>query len=380
MIILKIKKWIAKIIKKRINKFNIVLNINKDLTKKQKKVALVYVHYNFTNTLEEIYHTQALENCQIIKAFIDRNYDIDVINCHEENALELVKSIKYDVVFGLGDLFYSICMLNPSAKKIIYTTENYPVFSLKKEKERIGYYNHRKHKKLNFMRSNVYFKVEHFKHIDYAIVMGRKKEFEKLDVPIFDINPTGLINSKFEMSNKKHEYTKYNFLWFGSSGAVHKGLDILYDVFKKRNDVNLYICGLDKKEKKILKINDKKNIIDLGKININSDLFLDLCNKCSFVILPSCSEAMSTSVITCMLHGLIPIVIKENGFEKMGNNCIYLNDFKVEYIDMFITKLVKESNEYLSEFESKAYSFARKNFIIEKFSEDFNNILDNIEL
>ena len=89
----------------------------------------------------------------------------------------------------------------------------------------------------------------------------------------------------------------------------------------------LHICGLQKHERKQLILQKRVNIIEHGQIEINSDLFLEINNTCSFIILPSCSEACSTSITTGMLHGLIPIVMRDTGFNRLGENAIFFEDF-----------------------------------------------------
>lgn len=371
------------IVKKKINKINAIFNINYDITKKQKRVAISYVHYSMIQSLSsEINHPQLLEVNQIIKEFINRDYCIDLFNCKELLALEKIKQTQYDVVFGLSDVFYELGKLNKNARKIIYVTENRPKFSYSQEKERIQYYFERKHKKLPIVRSGEYFKEEHFKELDIeaAIVMGEIKYFNDLPYKVLPLEPTGIINEKFTPAPKDYKKSKKNFLWLGSLGAVHKGLDILIDVFSKRDDVVLHICGLRGYDKKYIKIPKRPNIIDYGVINIKTDLFLKLAETCSYIILPSCSEALSTSVLTGMLHSLVPVVIKDTGFNRLGDNAIFLEDYKVEYIDKVITNLSMVTEDEILVKETQTFEYARNEFTIERFTEKFRSICDVLQL
>lgn len=371
----KIKNYI----KKKVRKYNMVLNINKDFTRKQKKVLIIYVHNMFISDFKEVYHSQIYEATQIVKAFINRGYEIDVVNVNEDNAFDIIKCKQYDIVFGLGELFYKMSLINSQAIKILYLTENHPEFSYKKESERVDYYNKRNHKKETISRTNLYFKNKYFDICNYVIAMGNIDELENREMKFYRISPTGLLNSKFEYQSVREE-SKKNFLWFGSDGAIHKGLDILYEVFSNRTDVNLYICGLNKIEKKRLGIKKRKNIFVFNKIDVKSDFFIELCKKCCWIIYPSCSEAMSTSVLTCMLHGLIPIVIKENGFEKLEDNAYFLKEYKVDYIEKFITDISAKTVSEIEEKRIKMYKFAREKFVLDKFNHDFNKILDEMRI
>lgn len=376
-----IKGKLFQYLRKKINKYNMVLNINKDLTKKQKSIAISYINNSMCNNLDkDIYHSQLLEVNQIIKEFINRDYVIDLIHCNEINSLEFIKYKNYDVVFGLGDVFYELCKLNTKAKKIIYVTENHPNFSYKKEKERVNYYYFRHRKKIKMTRSGEYYKNEHFNNIDLAIIMGEKKYFESNNFEIITIEPTGLINKDYVFKQRKTESSKCNFLWMGSYGAVHKGLDLLIDIFSKRDDINLYICGLHSKDRKYVKIPNKNNIKDYGIINVNSEIFLDIVSKCNFIILPSCSEALSTSVLTGMLHGMIPIVLKDSGFNRLKENALFLDDFSVEYIDKKLTEILNLQSKIIQELEQNVYTFAREQFTIQAYTEKFRGICNYIKL
>lgn len=225
------------------------------------------------------------------------------------------------------------------ALKIVYLTENAPKISYKNEKERIDYYYERHHQKINIARSGKIYHESFIKKSDFGIFLGNKytrRFYNNLisEEKLYLLNPTGLINKRYTIkTNKNFDYIKRNFLWFGSGGAVHKGLDILLDVFKRNKELNLYIAGLGNNEKWLVeKYKDSKNIIDLGFINVQSNEFNKIMDKVAFVILPSASEGMATSVLTCMKHGIIPVVTPYTGID-VENIGIVLNDYKVEYIE-----------------------------------------------
>jgi len=155
-------------------------------------------------------------------------------------------------------------------------------------------------------------------------------------------------------------------------------LDLLLDVFSHREDIVLHICGLEKMDRKLLKMSKRENIVDEGLIFIKSETFLQLVDKCSFIILPSCSEACSTSITTGMLHGLIPVVMKDAGFTRLGNNAIFLEDFKIDYLEEKINELSNSDSDSLSSFSRQVYTFARQNFTIQDFENRFKTIISDI--
>ncbi|ERT67842.1 glycosyltransferase, group 1 family protein [Cetobacterium somerae ATCC BAA-474] len=373
------------IIKKVVKKYLVgkvrtpfVKNINLDLTKNQKRVLISYIGYFSTANLNDtIGHTNLLESIQIINIFKELGCIIDIVDCNSDESLKFFTCEKYDIIFGFGEVFYEIAKLNPTAKKIIYVTENHPELSLKKETERNKYFYERTGKKIPLRRTGIYYKEEHFRNVDYAIIMGEITPFERYNIPIYDVFPTGFLNQKYIFKTRSLEESKKNFLWLGSNGAVHKGLDLLIEIFKKNPEITLHICGFNPEEK-YLKIPKLKNIINYGRIDIQGDKFLELVDVCSYIILPSCSEGCATSVLTGMLHSLIPIVCEETGFSKLGENAHYLKDYKIEYLQQEILKLSLKNINDLKKNHEKVYKYARENFTINNFTKNLKNIIGEI--
>jgi len=365
----------------RISDTPVILNINDDCKGDQKRAVICYLTYSFlcdwgsTN----IGRTQPFEIMKIVKTISGFGYAVDIIGCNDLKALVVLKNRKYDLIFGFGEAFYQMTNLHPNAKSILYMTENTPAFSYKQEKERIDYFYQRHGRKINLRRSGKYFKKHHLdKLYSHVITMGEAELLQNSYNNPKSIFPTGLRNIRYSFTEKNHLQSRNNYLWFGSTGAIHKGLDILLDVFYKRDDIILHICGLDKKERKILNIRQKDNIIEYGHVDVNSDAYLELIQKCTYIILPSCSEGFSTAVTTGMLHGLIPIVIKDTGFNRAGDNVILLEDYKVDYLAETINELSCSDPHELSKLSKKVFDFAQENFSLEAFENHFRKIMTEI--
>lgn len=355
-----------------------VPNINFDYVDKQKKVLLSYSSCTFSYDYPSVlYHSNSKEITQFIKILIDLDFCVDVIDCDHPFPNKIIGEKTYDVIIGFGEPYECACLNSPNAIKIFYLTENLPSYVAKKSEERYIYYKKRtKNRRIGIRRDATLFKEEYLYLSDFVI--------ELRDVPLnldniieYCISPTGLINDSYIWIDKDFEKARKNFLWFGSSGAIHKGLDILIDVFKKSPDVNLYIYGLDKSESFLLR-SKSENIYACGTINVNSSLYLtEIIERCAFVILPSCSEAQSTAVITNMLHGLIPIVSRECQFPDFPFG-FQLEDYTVEYVDKIVNTVTKISVEELSDRSYKTYIYAREHYTINVYSSKLKSILENI--
>ena len=123
------------------------------------------------------------------------------------------------------------------------------------------------------------------------------------------------------IKTKNFKEAKFHFLWFNSSGFIHKGLDLLIDYFSKQDVFHLHICGDLSSEIKFYKyyynlLYNHKKIHTHGFINLDSKKFIDILNICAFTILPSCSEGEPSSIINLMANGILPIVNEDAGIEK----------------------------------------------------------------
>lgn len=357
----------------------VLFNVNSGFNKKN--ALLVYLNSPFfKGPQDKKYHTSELECIGLINTLSTLGYNVDVADVFgcSEIILPKVAGIKYDVILGFGDLFSKVCDLNPKCEhKILYCTENEPEFSFSNESKRLDYFYKRHNKKLSLSRSGVFYRANDFYCSSHLLTLADKKYFTKFKKDVFELYPTGLINSKFCIS-KKIEANSNDFLWFGSKGVVHKGLDLLVESFDGLDcNSKLYICGADEKELAELSYKSK-NIYNLGRINVNSDDFLELAYKCKFIILPSCSEGFSTSITTAMLHGIIPVISKGIGMDRLGNLAYFISeeDLNIEGFKAYLKSLVKK--RVLDQEIKSVHSFARNNFVIESYIKHTKLTLENI--
>ncbi len=362
----------------RVKDSPLVLNINYNCSYSQKRALICYLpHFYFqTIDLRTIGRTIPFEIFKIVKILSEFGYSIDLISVNDTKALDIIKGNRYSLIFGFGETFLKITQLQPAALSVFYVTENHPEFSFREEKKRLDYFYERHKRKASIERSGRYYTTDHVAvTYDHIIAMGEVEQFSDQYERVYSIYPTGFLNSDFVFKHKDHNNTRKHFLWLGSSAVIHKGLDLLIDIMTTRDDITLHICGLDPKGRKLLDVPQKSNIVDYGFVNINSEAFLKIVEKCSFSILPSCSEGMATSITTSMLHGLIPVVIKDSGFNRLGENAIFLDDYRIEYLNEMVSKLAEYELDELELLSKKVFEFASKNFKVEAYEKEFRSIV-----
>lgn len=365
----------------RLEEFPYVMNIGYDAEKEKRKALICYQDNCFFTNLDmtATRRTQPYEIITIVNAFVDAGYIVDIVDCSESRIPEQIRSRRYDLIFGFGESFYQATNLNPDAVSVLYMTESPPEFSFREETKRLDYYFERHGRRNKIIRSGKFYKKHHLEKVySYVITMGETFLLkDKYPDPI-SISPTGLSNPDFVFKSKDHSVTRKQFLWLGSLGAIHKGLDILLDIFAQQDEMTLHICGLSKYEKRLLRVPARNNIVDHGYVFIHSDDFLEIVNKCSYIILLSCAEGCSTSILTGMLHGLVPVVMKDTGFNKFGENVILFEDYMVEYVTEKLKNLTEYDPVKLSILSRKIFDYANSNFTISEFNKNFRSILNTI--
>lgn len=340
----------------------------------QPRVFFSYVNdFLSKDDLSRTHGTRDVESAAVVSALVRCGCRVDVARYDCERGIRT----DYDYVIGQGIAFRNASALNPKAKRILYLTENPPALSFEKEKERISYFEERHHIKAEVFRSGKFFKEEDFKNLEACIFIGNPSDAGKIEgINTYTIRPTGIINPLFDPDKRNYDEAKRRFMWIGSSGAIHKGLDILLDVFSKHPELELYVLGLNEGDRRLLSGMMGENVKNCGYIRIVGEEFAELASKCGFVVLPSCSEGLATAVITGMNHGLIPLVTRETSIEAPVGEVFA--DFKVENVEETIVRWSKKESSFLKEESEKTQVFARETYNITNYSDRMTEIFTKL--
>ncbi|WP_307758058.1 hypothetical protein [uncultured Mediterranea sp.] len=378
----RIKSRIKNKITKKSNKTIAIYNINYDASKKQKKIAFIYRETLFSNPikLENIRHVNVLHQFQMIKVLIEHNYCIDIYSCSSYTP-NLIKSDYYDTILGFGANYIELCKHNKQAIKILFITENAPWIVKNKFEERLKYYRARHHKNPYSISRTQFYNKEMFDISDIGIVMNGShnlKEISKSFNKSYQINVNALFNPNIQsVPFKDYKKIRKNFVWFGSNGLIHKGLDILIDAFSLLPDYTLNVYGAPEKELREFKI--PSNVIIHSSVNVYSKEFInDVVCQNTFTLSLSCSEGMMSGIATCMAHGLIPITTVETGFDDFKDNIIF-KSHKLEDVIDTIKGTTKLDEQQLQQLSSRTFEYSQKAYSINNFTNKFNDIISEIE-
>lgn len=325
----------------------------------REKVLMCYIKSPFYSTNKPIKHCNVIESRKIAEVFQEFGYSVDVV---DHRCKRKINYSKYSMIFGFGNAYRESFNYNKNLKRILYLTGSNPNFSNEMEAKRLNDIFKRKGKLLKPKRETYWPWVFTAINSDLVILTGNEHtKFTYQDL-INDIKtvPVPAVPSNL-MPN---ESPTKGFLWFGGAGAVHKGLDLILDGMNNfNNNFTIDICGPIKSETEFFDLYkgdiQKENVNFIGMIDPASLEMQHVIKNNSFVILPSCSEGMASSVITCMQHGLIPLITKECGID-IEDFVIEIKDLTPEAIKDAILRALDLSNNEIEVMRNKAIEYTKK--------------------
>lgn len=175
---------------------------------------------------------------------------------------------------------------------------------------------------------------------------------------------------------------KKEFLWFAGYGAVHKGLDLVLEVFRKRPEWVLHVVGDAKSERDfMLAYGDclsRPNIRWHGRLIPGSPSFLDILRDTFCFISPSCSEGINTSAATCLQLGLFPVISRQNGVDLPPGCGIYLEELSPMAIEKAIRGVLALDKEETIRQIQACQEMALRVYNRQAFSEAFSDFLRRV--
>lgn len=369
-------KQLLRSIKYRLREGRFLKNINKRPADTS-RVLISYTVIPFLSKKQS--HTNNQESLVIADLFDQLGYVVDVI--HYTNPKKLNYQ-DYDVIFGFGEPFEnSFRDSRCKAKRIYYATGAHVFHQNPAEAQRVIDFNAKYGANLLPKRLVPWCWTLSTTFSDYLIVIGNEwtastyKNFT--DKPVLPINATALVNQNCVNIQRSLSNARKNFLWFGSSGLVHKGLDLCLEYFAKHPEYTLHICGPQDPEffKVMQNLLQKPNIVYHGFVDVTSEKFIDITSGCLFAILPSCSEGQATALLTAMGAGLIPFGSRYTGIniEQLG----YLMDrLDVDAIDDTIKIAQSNTNEALQKQSATAIAYIQNNHTLDQFKNNLDRFLN----
>ena len=337
-------------------------------------------------------HTSSSEALFICEALRELGIVADVAETFRCSS-KMVEYGKYDLIIGFGPVFEASFVSGVRAKRIFYCPGCSPIFqtlqSIRRVRdfyEKTGVWAFESGRLMNenglanlFLSDRVVVLGNEFT-VSTMEVGGCRPKAERVNLFYFDA---------YDISPEIKDYAKArkHLVWFGSLGAVHKGLDLLLEVVKKRPELTLHICGFNPRENSFADYYQKElgnvypNIVNHGFVDIMGADFRKLMEMSGAVVFPSASEGGSPALLNVVANGaLIPVVSRFTGVDFVQKPFVIeaLNQDAVEqaldaYLSLGDAELLHLAQTFKSEvrrkYSAENYRLRMKQIVAEVLTE-----------
>ncbi len=325
-------------------------------------------------------HTWYWEVWQIAQTFLDMRYNVDVIQFHND---KFVPEKNYAFFIDIRHRMEALApKLNKDCIKVFHVDIANMVFRNAAECNRLLELQQRRGITLTPQR----FETPNLgiEYADCATVLGNDftvGTFQYANKPMYRIPISTPIVYPYP-EQKDFAAVRKNFLWFGGSALVLKGLDLVLDAFAQMPEYHLTVCGPISNDKEFeqafyKELYETPNIHTYGWIDVSSPEFIQVTNNCLGLVYPSVSEGQSGAVISCLHAGLIPILSYESGVDVHDFGVIFDN-LSLEEIKAKVRSIANSPVADLKIMSQKAWEYARTNHTREKFAQAYKNAVEQM--
>jgi glycosyltransferase involved in cell wall biosynthesis len=325
-------------------------------------------------------HTNFWESLQIARTFVDLGYRVDVVSW---TNLRFSPRKPYRAVVDVRlNLERWAPVLPRACVKILHIESAHGSFNNAAQLKRLRELEERRGIRL---RPRRLVDPNHaIESADCATSLGNEfthDTYRFAGKPIYPIPISSPVT--YPQLERSIEDCRRRFLWFGSGGLVHKGLDLVLDAFADMPEYHLTVCGAIQQEQDFERAYYRElyrlpNIHTHGWIDVASREFLDLCGRTLALIYPSCSEGGGGGVLTCMQAGLIPIVSRETSVPIDDRYGILLADCRVSTLQAAVRRVAALDAASAREMSTNARAYAREHHTRERFAAEYRKAAEEI--
>lgn len=305
-------------------------------------------------------HTHHFESLLIARTFLDLGYDVDVIDYGNR---QFVPGKHYDFfVSARTNLEVISGRLNRDCTIIAHLDTSHYLFNNQAAYARALSLRDRRSVACPSIRI-----IEHNRAIEcahYGVVLGNETTMNTYRYAGTRLYPLPVPSSlDFEFPEKDYAGCRKHFLWFGSAGFVHKGLDLVLEAFSGMPDLHLHVCGPIEEDREFCDVFRRElfhtpNIHTIGWMDIGSSAFREIARNTAALVYPSCAEGQAGAVVVCLRAGLIPVISRESGLDIEGIG-VMLQDCGIGEIRNQVKRIASLPEEELHRMTRAAWEYAR---------------------
>ena len=327
-----------------------------------------------------ISHPSYFKGMVMAQTFLDLGYDVDAIHCENQGFIPWKPyDVVVDVRFNLQRLK---AYLPERCIKIFHCDTAQAVFQNVAEMNRMLAFQQRKGITVPANR----LETPHLgiDHAHYLTTCGNEftiNTYAYSGKPMFRLpSITQMTWPWFEA--KDFEACRHRFLWYGSRGMIHKGLDLVLEAFAQMPECHLTVVGPVLNEPEFVnayrdELFHTPNITCVGWLDKSSDQFRSILEQSIAHVFLSCSEAGAAAVIETMAAGVIPVVTYETSVDVEGFGLL-LADASIETILREIRTIAEMPGDALRRRARNAWETATAKHRPEHFEQAYRTTIKTI--
>ena len=380
----KLTRWIQKLF----NSEKLVRDVFS--TKHKRKALLCYLPEAFKGKELPKHHSNFTECYTIAQAFDRLGYSVD---CASRNRAGIDYS-SYEVVLGINCPAYAASFTAESKTtplRIFYSVGAHTFYNFRVTAERnreffkrhncwlLPSYHYVPGNGMNYYMSQL---------SDAVISLGDSYLLQQIidegeTTDKVKVLPAFFFNVCTPDRKKDFSRCRNNILWFGSSGMMHKGLDIAIDFAIEHPQFTLHICGGSRQEKDFWKLYMPKikaagNIIMHGFVDIRSKEFATILAECGILLNPSLSESGAVSVLNVLGNGaLLPVYSKGTGLD-IADVGIEIEDVTYDNFKKAMLDVAALPVETIKQNAWAAHCLVKEKYTLDNYRETIYSHIKNI--
>lgn len=323
-------------------------------------------------------HTHYWESQRIAELWAEAGYTVDII--HWTNR-RFVPQRRYDFAIDVRHNLERLApLLNPDCVRILHIETSHWLFHTAAQHNRL--LDLQRRRGVTLPPSKLVLPNLGIEHADCATILGNhanQETFGYAKKPMYRIPISAPMDYPWPES-KDFDAVRRRFLWIGSSGFVHKGLDLALEAFVAMPDFHLTICGPLKSEPDFTRVYQRElfateNIAPVGWVDVTSDVFTRIAASCIGLIYPSCSEGCTGIAVNCMHVGLIPVLSYQSGVDVAPERGVILDENSIPAIQAAVRAIAARPTSELAAMARASWEFARANHTKAQFAAAYQSFI-----
>jgi len=324
-------------------------------------------------------HTHFREARAMVQVFLDLGYAVDFISFKNHT---FQPERKYDIFLSARVHFDLIASrLDESCLKIVHLDIAHWAFNNAAALDRVLDVQRRRGVTIPSVR--IFEMNRAIETADVATMVGNGATYETYafaDKTVFQVPNPAITLNPWE-DRKDFEACRKSFLWIGSGGLVHKGLDLTLEAFVEMPEFELTVCGPVLDDAVFVsefrrELFDFPNIRLVGWVDVTSSGFRELARRTVALVYPSCAEGSAGVVVNAMQFGLIPLISRESGVDIRPDLGLNFDSLTVASIQRSVRQLANVPAPDLERMSRDVWREARDHYTIDHFTRAFSSAIE----